>query len=108
MSVIGLIPHSLQFLIVRDGYEDSDGDWHEGETAWSGDMPCHAVPAGASNQIPYADGESVTYSYSVGRLDPCCREFKVGEKVRLNVEGIIREFTVKGFHRYRLQSKIWV
>lgn len=108
MSVINAIPHTFSILEVRDGYEDDNGDWHEGESAWSGEMPCHAVAAGSSNIISFVDGENVTYSYTIGRLDPKCREFKVGEKIRLNIEGIIREFTVKGFHRYQLQSKLWV
>lgn len=108
MPVLDLIPHKLSFLEVRDGYEDCNGDWHEGETAWSGEMPCHAVAAGAANTISFADGKNVSYSYTIGRLDPDCREFKIGERIKLNIEGIIREFSVKGFHRYQLQSKIWV
>ncbi len=31
MSVINLIPHSLSYLIATDGYEDDNGDWHEGD-----------------------------------------------------------------------------
>ncbi len=108
MSVINPIPHTLSYLVVSDGYEDDNGDWHKGTSGWSDPMECHAVPAGQANEITFADGTTGTYTYTVGRLDPDCREFQIGEKVRLNVCGIEREFQVKGFHRYQLQSKIWV
>lgn len=108
MPVIDLVPHYISYLEVCEGYEDENGDWHEGLTEWHEEIPCHAVPAGASNTISFADGENVTYSYTIGRLAPVCREFKVGEKIKLHIDDYIREFTVKGFHRYQLQSKIWV
>ncbi|ROT19577.1 hypothetical protein EEL53_10050 [Muribaculaceae bacterium Isolate-114 (HZI)] len=108
MSVINLIPHSLSYLIATDGYEDDNGDWHEGRSGWSEPMKCHAVPAGRANEITFADGSTSYYSYTVGRLSPDCREFHIGEDVLLNVDGIERRFQVKGFHRYQLQSKIWV
>lgn len=108
MSVIDLIPNSLSFLVITDGYEDDNGDWHEGSEEWSEPMKCHAVPAGRANEITFADGQTAIYTYTVGRLSPDCREFIIGEEVKLNVDGIERIFTVKGFHRYQLQSKIWV
>jgi hypothetical protein len=109
MSVIDFTPHELSYLIsVSDGYEDENGDWHEGSDEWSAPMKCHAVPAGQANVITYDDGSTATYSFTVGRLAPDCREFKVGERVRLNADGMVREFQVKGFHRWQLQSKIWV
>lgn len=103
-----MIPHTLSYLVASEGYEDDNGDWHEGESGWSEPIKCHAVPAGKANEITFADGTTSTYSYTVGRLAPDCREFQIGEKVKLNVLGIEREFTVKGFHRYQLQSKLWV
>ena len=108
MSVIEPIPHSLCYLIVSDGYEDENGDWHEGSSRWSEPIACHAVAAGSANEIVFQDGTVARYSYTIGRLDPECREFAVGERVRLSVCGIEREFEVKGFHRYQLQSKLWV
>lgn len=103
-----MIPHTLSYLVASEGYEDDNGDWHEGESGWSEPIKCHAVPAGKANEITFADGTTSTYSYTIGRLAPDCREFQIGEKVKLNVLGIEREFTVKGFHRYQLQSKLWV
>ncbi len=108
MSVIELIPHTLRYLNVTESYKDENGDWHEGFKEWSDPIECHAVPSGAANEITFPDGTTCTYSYTVGRLSPDCREFKIGEKVMLNVCGLEREFQVKGFHRYQLQSKIWV
>lgn len=108
MSVIGLKPHLLSYRVVTEGHEDDNGDWHEGSSEWSDPLQCHAVPAGRANEITFADGTTSTYTYTVGRLDPDCREFKIGEDVRLMVCGLVREFTVKGFHRYQLQSKLWV
>lgn len=108
MSVVNLIPHTIRYCIVIDGYEDENGDWHEGIEEWSDPLVCHAVPSGSANIITFADGTTATYSYTVGRLDPDCREFTIGEKVRLNIQGVERDFQVKGFHRFQLQSKIWV
>lgn len=108
MSVIEFKSHLLSYRVITDGYEDDNGDWHEGSESWSEPMECHAVPNGRANEITFADGTTSTYSYTVGRLSPDCREFKIGEDVKLNILGIEREFQVKGFHRYQLQSKIWV
>lgn len=108
MSIIDLIPHKLSYLKVSDSYKDENGDWHEGTKEWSEPIKCHAVPSGAANEIAFPDGTVSTYSYTVGRLDPDCREFSIGEKVRLSVCGVEREFQVKGFHRYQLQSKLWL
>lgn len=108
MSVINLIPHTLSYCTFGEGYEDDNGDWHEGEETWSDPIPCHAVAAGKANIITYADGSTATYSYTVGRLNPDIREFSVGDRVRVNILGEVQEFDVKGFQRYQLQSKIWV
>lgn len=108
MSVIELKPNTLSYLITTNGYRDDNGDWHEGISKWSDPIECHAVPVGRANEITFADGTTTTCTYTVGRLNPDCREFQTGERVRLDVNGVIREFQVKGFHRYQLQSKIWV
>lgn len=108
MPVIRLIPHRLSFLIIHQGYEDENGDWHEGTEEWSDPIDCHAVASGPADLIRYADGTTDRYSYTIGRLKPDCREFSIGEKVKLEIGDWVREFQVKGFHRYQLQSKIWV
>lgn len=109
MPVINLKPHLLSYLETTPGFEDGNGDWHEGASQWcEKPIECHAVPAGRANEIAFADGTTAIYTYTVGRLSPDCREFQIGEDVMLNVNGIERKFQVKGFHRYQLQSKIWV
>ncbi len=108
MSVINFKPHYLRWLTISGGYEDENGDWHPEKEEWSEPMECHAVPAGQANIITYADGTTATYSFTIGRLRPDCREFMVGERILLNIDDKEREFHVKGFHRWQLQSKIWV
>ena len=108
MSVIDFIPHHLRRLTVTDGYEDENGDWHEGQEEWGEMIPCHAVASGRANEKTFPDGKVSTYSYTIGRLDPDISEFTIGERIILDISGSEREYTVKGFHRYQLQSKIWV
>lgn len=109
MSVINLIPHTLRYCIVIDGYEDENGDWHEGSEEWSEPIKCHAVhSSGAANAIAFPDGTTAIYSYMIERLKPNCREFEIGEKIKLNIFGTEREYQVKGFHRGQIQSRLWV
>ena len=108
MAVINLTPHSLKRLVVHTGYEDENGDWHKGYEMWGDPVSCHAVAAGKANEIAFPDGTTAIYSYTVGRLSPDCPEFSIGERVLLDIFGIEKEYQVKGFHRYQLQSKIWV
>ncbi|MDE6339633.1 MAG: hypothetical protein K2K97_07600, partial [Muribaculaceae bacterium] len=66
--------------MVSDGYEDERGDWHPGEEEWSDPIECNAVHSGSANDISFKKGTTSTYSYVIGRLDPDCREFKIGER----------------------------
>ena len=108
MPELSLKPHRLSRLIIHPGYEDGDGDWHEGTEEWGDPVECHAVGAGSANTIAYSDGKTATYSYTVGRLPNDIEEFSIGERVKLDILGSIGEYSVKGFRRYQLQSKIWV
>ena len=108
MSVINLTPHTLRYCNITNGYEDGNGDWHEGTEDWSDPVKCHALPSGSANEITFPDGTTSKYSYTIERLPRDCRDFAVGEKVRLEILGKEMEFQVKGFHRYQLQSKLWV
>lgn len=101
-------PHTLQYLVSQDGYEDENGDYHPGESHWDGDVPCREVPAGRTEEKKFEDGVVRKYS-SIIRLDSDCREFNVGDKVKVSIlKGIVREYEVKGFHRYQTHSKLWV
>ena len=73
-----------------------------------GDIPCRNVPAGKAEQKQFEDGAVRTYSATI-RLDAECREFTVGDRVKLFLSrDIVRECEVKGFHRYQLYAKLWV
>lgn len=55
---------------------------------------------------------TVAYSYTI-YLPKKTREFVTGEKVRVSFfgDGTLqekKEFSVKGFHRYQHQCKMWV
>lgn len=110
MAVLTLKPHKLEYEEkIQDGYEDSRGDFHEGKFVWAGSIECDAVPAnGKANEMKFEDGTTHHYSYIVYMKNDV-RDFSIGEKVRITLYGGIQKvFTVKGFHRYQLQSKLWV
>ncbi len=108
MAVLSLKPCRLSYLVATPGYEDGNGDYHPGEETWKGDVECDMVPAGKANEIKYDDGSVRVYSYTV-TLPTGCRDFEVGDRVRMRLlNGEIRYFEVKGFHRYQLQCKMWI
>lgn len=109
MAVLTLKPHKLQYLVIENGYEDANGDYHQGDSHWEGSIPCDAVPAGGkSNEIQFEDGTFHRYSYTV-YMPNNVRHFKIGDRVKITfLEGVVREYDVKGFQRYQLQSKLWV
>lgn len=101
-------PHRLQYLITTPGYEDDNGDYHEGESHYEGDIPCRLVPNGKAEEREFEDGVVRTYS-AIVRLDADCIEFAIDDKVKLFLlGGIEREYKVKGFHRYQMYAKLWV
>ena len=108
MSVIDFRPHTLRRLIITPGEEDADGDWHPGTESLSEPLRCHAVAAGRAAEITFPDGTTAAYRYTVGRLPPDCAEFRIGDRVMLRIGDSECEYSVKGFHRYQLPSKIWV
>lgn len=80
----------------------------ENDNRWSEPVKCHAVASGSANKITYDDGTVDYYSYTIGRLPKDFKSLEVGEKVKLCADGSEKIFTVKGFHRYQLQCKVWV
>jgi hypothetical protein len=107
MSVLKLKPHSLSYLTQKDGYEDENGDYHKGESVWSDEFRCDAVPSGEAGERTFEDGVSRKYSYTL-YLDKDCPELNVGQKVMLSRNGKIAEYDVKGFHRYQHQAMAWI
>ena len=114
MAVLDLSAHVLEYLeAVSEGHNDrTTGDWVAGTEQWVTDYcKCDIVPAGQANTIPIPDGQVETYSYTIYGLPSSCRDFKYGDRIRVKMFGSnddVREFTVKGFHRYQMQCKIWV
>lgn len=112
MPVLKLKPHILEVLIHTGEYEDENGDFHAGSERWETCSTCDAVPSGRAEEITLPDGESIKYSYTI-YLPKMTREFLFGEKIRIRFykEGVLqekKEFSVKGFHRYQHQCKMWV
>lgn len=109
MGVICRRPHTLWILCHFDGYEDDDGHFHKGTDKWVEYMRCDVVPSSVSaNIITYDDGRTSTYEYTV-YLSPICRDFQVGERVRLTRFCEETEtFKVKGFQRYQHQCKLLI
>ena len=105
-------PHRLEVLTLTEEYEDENGDFHKGEERWVDVCKCDVVPAGQANEIILPDGIALKYSYTI-YLPKRTREFHTGEKVRIifNGQGTMqekKEFSVKGFHPYQHQCKLWV
>lgn len=109
MATISLKPHAIQYQIGGDGYEDEFGNYHDEKSEWVTINDCDIVPNGEAKTIALQDGTQKEYSYTI-YLPNNCREFELGEKVRLIIFGkqSTKEFEVLGFHRYQLQSKMWV
>lgn len=101
-------PHKLKYLVTTLGYEDDNGDYHEGESHYEGDIPCRHVSSGKAEEKEFEDGVVRKYS-AIIRLDADCRGFAIDDKVKLFLlGGIEREYKVKGFHRYQTHCKLWV
>ena len=102
-------PHTLSYLSVTEGFRDENGDYHKGGKEWVCNyIGCDAVPAGEESVIKYEDGTEAHYSYVV-YTDKNCKEFQREDVIRIAFfDGPEREFSVKGFHRYQHQCKIWV
>lgn len=110
MGVLNFAAHTLDYKIVKQGYEDEKGDWHKGDEKWVEDYcRCDIVPAGKANVITIPDGTTQNYSYTIYNLPRTCRKFEYGDTIRIKLYGQdSMEFKVLGFHRYQLQCKVWV
>ena len=73
-------------------------------------MECDIKPAMDENPIIRTiDATYVEYDYIV-YLSTKCRNFNIGELVKLTMFGKDEErvYCVTGFHRYQLQCKMWI
>ena len=109
MPVLNTTPHWL-WTCEGEGYDDAKGNYHDGGSEWKKYVKCDIVPNGQAKELSMPDGSTKTYSYVIYVYDMKCRDFELGELVRLTVFGKDdkREYEVLGFHRYQHQCKIWV
>jgi hypothetical protein len=103
-------PHKLQVVTFTGGGLDENGIPQQ-DTSSIEELPCRIVPNGSAQQIPFIDGTSHVYSFSIF-LNQDCRTFSIGEKVKLfGLDGEVpndKEFTVLGFIRNQLNARLWV
>lgn len=107
MALLSFYQHMVQPLEVSQGRELSNGDYIQGSQRWGCPIACDAVPSGKAEEKVFDDGVIRKYVFTC-YLDANCREFTIGEKVRLMREGKEYVLEVKGFMRYQLQSKLWL
>ena len=114
MSVLKVYPHKLIVTTSTggtSGYTDDEGYFHKGTigTTSTEEIMCQAAPSSTPhNVITYDDGSKVEYTYSIF-LDRNCREFTRGESITLLLlNGVSHDITVKDFHRYQSNAKLWV
>ena len=110
MSVLSFKPHHLWTCVTTPKWVDDDGNVHPGSKQWSRYCKCDIVPAGQANTKDFGDGVVQTYAYTI-YLPTSCRDFELGEQIRLEKFGKYDEsntYVVKGFHRYQHQCKIWI
>lgn len=107
MTVLSIKPCRLQYQVTVLGIEDENGDYYPGKSHWEGDIECDAVPAGKADERTFEDGSVKKYSFTI-YLNPDCRKFYIGEKIRLFRFGEVYEYEVKGFIPYQHQCKMWI
>lgn len=108
MAVLRFRGDKISKAVFSPGYNDENGDWHEGQLQWSEWFPCHAEPAGNAATRPFADGVIKAYQYTV-HLNNDSPAFSAGDLIRLQRrDGEIQEFTVLGFQPYQLKNKLWL
>lgn len=88
---------------------DENGDYHPAASSWEFCCSCDVVPAGQASKITIPDGSVETYSYNVYNMPVGTKKFEYGDFVKLVLLGGEETvLKVKGFHRYQLQSKLWL
>lgn len=108
--MLNLRPHILKAVTFVSGGKDSFGrPLPDTETVT--EIPCRIESNGSASQVHYEDGVAHNYSFMV-YLNNDCREFHVGDKVRLSgLDGNIdsdKEYEVLGFFRNQLNARLWV
>lgn len=108
--LVSFRPHKLQYQVTIEGYEDENGDYHEGESHFEGNIPCRYEPNGGEAKVyVFDDGTTSVYRYIV-YLDNNCPNFKRNDVIKLiNKDGTtLTTAKVLGFHRGQLNARLWV
>ena len=109
--MVSFRPHILKYeTITSVGQTDDNGDYVQGSADYTGEIPCRAVQNGSANNVVFLGGVSKQYSYMI-YLNKDCRNFSIGEKVRVfdKVDStLLFEKEVLSFERGQLDAKIWV
>lgn len=88
------------------GYEDENGDFHQSELQWGEQELCDIKSLGKAAINRNGDGDVSTYSYEI-TLECDCQTYLVGDLVRFTLDEQV-VYAVKGFHRYKTYSRLWV
>lgn len=107
--MVSFRPHRLRKILSVDGYYDENGDFVKGETKYGRCVQCRYEPNGRAQSISLGDGRVFLYNYTI-YLNTTCEEFVFGDTIEVfDQRGkSIGTFSVQGFHRGQLDSKIWV
>lgn len=110
MAVLNFRKFSISKKVSTFGYDDENGDYHEGVSEWSEPEVCDLVQnAGRATITKYQDGTTITYAYTVYIPKGSAMELSEGDVVRVERDGeVVVETDVKGFSKNQLQSKVWL
>ena len=108
-TMVNRAPCTLRYKSQADATYDKGGNPVQGESSWSEEIPCDAIPAGKANERVFEDGVKRTYSHTI-YLKPDCPELQYGQTIKLKYKNSSKttHHSVLGFHRYQLQAKAWV
>lgn len=107
--MVSFRPHRLKYEVVTEGYEDENGDYHEGESHFEGDIECRYERDGKPTEYAFDDGTTAVSHYIV-YLDKDCKVFNRGDVIRLYDEKgeLFTEKRVLEFSRGQLNARLWV
>lgn len=108
MSVLNFSPDILQRIHRGEGYEDENGDYHEGKTTYCNPIRCSSKSNSKANVVKIDKGEDVTYSYEI-MLPKGVKPFEYGEIVLFTPYGREpQQYKVLGYQPYQTHAKLWL
>lgn len=101
-------PDNITITSYPGAVQDGSGDWTipTGETVFKSE--CRFQPAGANNVIKGANGDEITYSFTVF-MPSTDSEFEFGDTATGSIhDGSKFTGEVKGHHNRQTHTKVWV